>query len=335
MHTISSVLAKALIDPDAISQLGIPESQLAFLNSNSVQSGEPQQIPLTDLNEILSFIQQRLGSEDIGLLAYGKAHPGNLGVLGYAIMSSSTVHNALKCIAEFYTVVGTGYCIYLEDHPSAVRFVGVSADDSWPALPRVFIDAIASITLGLLHWLVPNSRLMPILAEFTYPTPKDKRQLEAMFGPNLAFSSTFNALSFRTCDTELAIATYDPSLQKIHHDYLTLKKSELADDCIIERVRSAVLQHLHQSKPLFIEAISCSMCLSQHQLKRSLEMAGARFQMLVDEARSQYSHHLLTNTALSFKQISYSVGFKSQSGFNKACDRWFGMSPGHYRISRC
>lgn len=33
MHTISSVLAKALIDPDSISQLGIPESQLAFLNS--------------------------------------------------------------------------------------------------------------------------------------------------------------------------------------------------------------------------------------------------------------------------------------------------------------
>lgn len=334
MHTISSVLAKALIDPGAVSQLGIPESQLAFLNSNSVQSEELQQIPLTHLNELLSLIQQRLGSEDIGLLAYGKAHPGNLGVLGYAIMSSSTVHNALKCIAEFYPVVGTGYCIYLEDHPAAVRFVGVSADDSWPALPRVFIDAIASITLGLLHWLTPASRFMPILAEFTYPIPKDTRQLKAMFGPNLVFSAAVNALTFSRRDTALTIATSDASLQHIHHEYLTRKKRDLTSNGIIERVKSIVLQHLHQSKPLVIEEISRSMYLSASQLTRSLEIAGERFQMLVDEVRLQYSHHLLTNTALSFKQVSYSVGFKSQSALNKACYRWFGMSPGRYRLSR-
>lgn len=334
MHTISAVLAKALIDPVAVTQMGIATSQFAFLDSHSVKSDAPQQVPLSELNKLLSLVQHRCGSEDIGLLAYEKAHPGNLGVLGYAIMSSATVYDALRCIAEFYPVVGTGYCIYVEDHPTTVRFVGVSADDSLPALPRVFIDAIASITLGLLHWLTPTARFRPVMAEFIYPAPQDTRELERMFGPHLAFSSAVNALTFRRCDTELAIATHDASLQKLHHEYLTRKKSELTGDGVIERVKSAILQHLHQSKPLIIEAISCSMCLSSHQLTRALEMAGARFQILVDEARLQYSHHLLTNTALSFKQVSYSVGFKSQSALNKACDRWFGMSPGSYRFSR-
>jgi AraC-like DNA-binding protein len=174
---------------------------------------------------------------------------------------------------------------------------------------------------------------MPVLAEFTYPRPNDTRQLEAMFGPNLAFCSAVNALTFRRCDTELPIATSNASLQRIHNDYLERKRSEVTCTGVIERVKSVVLQHLHQTKPLTIDVISRSMGHSASQLTRSLEMAGERFQMLVDLARLQYSHHLLINTVLPLKQVSYNVGFKSQSALNKACERWFGMSPGRYRLS--
>lgn len=301
--------------------------------SNPALSSGAQQIPLKELNELLSQLQRRTGSEDIGLLAYRKAHPGNLGVLGYAIMSSPTIHSALKSIKDFYPLLGTGFCMFLEEHPTTVRFVGVSADASSPMLPRVFIDAIASITLGLLHWLTPTIRFMPVLSEFTYPSPKDTRLLEEMFGPKLVFGSAVNALTFRRCDTDLPVATSDASLQKIHNDFLELKKSEATCNSVIERVKSVVLQHLHQAKPLTVDVISRSMGLSTFQLTRSLEAVGASFQMLVDSARLQYSHHLLINTALPLKQVSYTVGFRSQSALNKACERWFGMSPGRYRLS--
>ncbi len=333
MQTISAVFAKALIEAVGFSKIGVTETRINTPASHLALSNEAHQIPLKELNDFLFELQRRIGSEDVGLLAYKKAHPGNLGVLGYAIMSSPTIHSALKSIKEFYPLVGTGFCMFLEEQPTEVRFVGVSADISSPMLPRVFIDAIASITLGLLHWLTPTVRFMPVKAEFTYSRPRDTRLLEEMFGTGLEFDSAVNALTFRRCDTDLPVATFDASLQKIHNDHLERKKREVTCDCVIERVKSVVLQHLHQTKPLTVDVISRSMGLSTFQLTRLLETVGARFQMLVDSARLQHSHHLLINTSLPLKQVSYSLGFRSQSALNKACERWFGMSPGRYRVS--
>jgi AraC-like DNA-binding protein len=154
-----------------------------------------------------------------------------------------------------------------------------------------------------------------------------------LFGSNLIFSAPVNALTFRRRDGELPVATFDASLQKIHNDYLKRQRNELASDGVTTRVKRTVLQHLHQGKPLIVEEVARSMNLSAHQLTRSLDVEGGGFQKLVDSVRLQHSHHLLLNTGLSLKKISYELGFKSQSALNKACERWFGMSPGRYRLS--
>lgn len=333
MHSISAVLAQALISGIGLAHLDPTPSQPTFAGAIANLSGGAQQIPLDELNEFFLQVQRRSGGEDIGLLAYQKAHPGNLGVLGFAIMSNATIHSALQCIIDFYPTVGTGFCLYIEEQRAQLRFVGTSADASGPPLPRVFIDAIASITMGLLHWLTPTVRIMPTLAEFTYPAPQDTRQLQQMFGPNLVFSSTVNALTFMRCDTDLPLPTFDATLQQMHHEYLKRKTRELATDSISMRVKRVVLQHLHQTRPVTVDEVARALNLSTHQLTRALEMSGASFQKLLDQARCQQTHHLLVNTAQPLKHISYSVGFKSQSALNKACERWFGMAPGRYRLS--
>lgn len=334
MHSISAVLAQALVSGVGLAYLDFTPSRPAFAGAIANLSDGAEKIPLDQLNEFFLQVQRRSGGEDIGLLAYQKAHPGNLGVLGFAIMSSSTIHSALQCIIDFYPTIGTGFCLYLEEQRAQLRFVGTSADASGPPLPRVFIDAIASITLGLLHWLTPTVRIMPTLAEFTYPCPEDTRPLQQMFGPNLVFSSAVNALTFLRCDTDQPIPTFDAALQQMHLEYLKRKTRELATDSVSTRVKRIVLQHLHQTKPLTVDEVARALNLSTHQLTRALEMSGDCFQKLLDQTRRQQTHHLLVNTEQPLKQISYSVGFKSQSALNKACERWFGMSPGRYRFAK-
>jgi AraC-like DNA-binding protein len=223
--------------------------------------------------------------------------------------------------------------MFLDSTATTLRMAGLSASPQ-NALPRVFVDAVVSITLGLLHWLAPSVRITPVRAEFTYEQPRNTRRLEQLFGTDLRFSCPVTALTFRRADTDQAVATFDPSLQQIHDQYLKRCQDEQNSDSVTARTTGAILQHLNQARPLGMEDIARTLGLSTHQLIRSLDKDGQRFQKLVDIVRKQHSHHLLMNTSLSLKQISYSVGFKNPSAFNKACERWFGMSPGTYRLGR-
>jgi AraC-like DNA-binding protein len=331
MQSISSAFALALIE--AMGSALTPIDPLAVTLTQTTAPLTPERIPLHELSRLIEDVQVRSGNEDLGLLAYEKAHPAHLGALGYAAMSSATLSEAMARMVEHHTMIGTGFCMFMDSTASTLRMVGLSATPQ-NALPRVFVDAVASITLGLLHWLAPSLRITPVRAEFMYAKPRSTRRLEQLFGTDLRFSCPVNALTFQRADAEHAVATFDPALQQIHDQYLKRCQDEQNSDSITARTTGAILQHLNQARPLGMEDIAKTLGLSNHQLTRSLDKDGQRFQKLVDMVKKQHSHHLLMNTSLSLKQISYSVGFKNPSAFNKACERWFGMSPGTYRLGK-
>jgi AraC-like DNA-binding protein len=330
MQSISPAFALALIE--AISGADKTIEPLAVTLAKMAASFTPARIPLHELSQLIEQTQKRSGDDDLGLRAYEKAHPGHLGALGYATMSSATLGEAMARMVEHQTMIGTGFCMFLDSTATTLRMAGLSVNSQNP-LPRAFVDAVASITLGLLHWLAPSVRMTPVRAEFTYERPRDTRRLEQLFGTDLWFSCPVNALTFRRADADRAVATFDPSLQQIHDQYLKRCQAE-QNSSVTARTTGAILQHLNQTRPLGMEDIAKTLGLSTHQLIRSLDKDGQRFQKLVDIVKQQHSHHLLMNTSLSLKQISYSVGFKNPSAFNKACERWFGVTPGTYRRNR-
>lgn len=331
MLTISSPFALACIE--AITPADKDISGPPFVAAKEKSPGASQNIPLSVLNQMLMLAQQRNNDEDIGLLAYQKAHPGNLGVLGYAIMSSATVLDALRHIVEHHSTVGVGFCMFLDEQPSRVRIVGTAAGPLDCALPRVFIDAVTSITLGLLHWLVPAARIVPMSAEFTYAKPEKTHHLEALFGRHITFSATANSLTFQRSDCELRLSTFNPSLQSIHTNQLRMQQREIENGDTTAYIRRIILQHVHQGKPLTMDHVLERTSLTRRQLTNALKKEGTRFQNLLDEVKRQRSCQLLIHSSIALKQIAYTAGFKNQSAFNKACVRWFGMSPGNYRSS--
>ena len=331
MQSISTAFALALVE--AIDPHEKTSNPLTLAFENAAACCADNHMPMGELLRFIECARVRSGNEDLGLQAYQKAHPGHLGVLGYAIMSSATLGEAMTRMVEYHSMIGTGFCMFLENSASTLRMAGLPTSTKDMALPRAFVDAVAAITLGLLHWLCPSARIMPLKAEFTYEKPQDTRQLEDLFGPDLSFSCAVNALTFQRADTDHRVATFDPSLQKIHDQYLKRHQQELDTESIASRIKRAVMQHLSQARPLGMADIAQTLGVSSHQLVNALEKDQQRFQKLVDIVRQQHSHHLLMNTTLSLKQISYSVGFKHPSAFNKACERWFGMSPGIYRMN--
>jgi AraC-like DNA-binding protein len=291
----------------------------------------PDFIPLATLDGVFAQACALSGDPGIGLRAFDHAHPANLGPLGYAVMSSPTLKSVLVSLAEHHQMVGTGFCLFVEERQEGVRLVGVQTSTGQYALARVFIDAVAAITLGLLNWLVPGRTIRPLRAELSYPQPADRSAAERVFGADIHYGAAQNALLFSHADAALAVASHDPMLHAVHSEYLARWQRQVGGERLSLKVRAVISEQLSQGRPVTLAAIAEALVLSPHRLSRGLEGEGHSFLRLLDEIRLRDSHHLLRNSELSLKQIAYQVGFRHQSAFNKACERWFGMGPGRYR----
>lgn len=328
MPTISFHFAEALFNALGVSSDQTIKGQLSRTLKGMAYDSSAR-IPLRVLEQL--FALYSFDKKDIGLSAYEKAHPGNLGVLGYAVMSSPTIDRALQTIVDHHDLIGSGFCMSLERAPATVRIAGNTDSQMDFALPRAFVDAVASITLGLLHWLAPNGRIMPLRAEFTYEKPDDTRELERVFGQHLEFSMPANALTFDRHACLVPLATANEELQRLHSGLLK-KHLPLSAQTVHSRAREVIAQRLGRDS-LRLADISAALNLSAHQLTRMLENEGQTFQQVLTEVRRQRAQALLMDRTLPLKQVSFSLGFKNQSAFNKACERWFEMPPGLYRAA--
>lgn len=330
MHTLSRTFARAIVA--ALGDADPAVGELCRRQAEPLLAGSgPAFITLRSLNGLFEQAIALSGDPGIGLRAFEHAHPANLGPLGYALMSSPTIGSVLTGVAEHHHLIGTGFCLFVEEHAEGVCLVGVQAGTEQKPLSRVFIDAVAAITLGLLCWLVPGHTIRPLRAEVTYPRPVDSRAVERLYGDVVHYGATRNALLFSHADVALAVATHDPALHAVHSQYLAQSQPQVNGDAVSLRVRQVISAGFAQGQALTLTLVAESLALTPHQLSRALEVEGHNFLRLLDEVRLRDSHHLLRNSTLSFKQIAYQVGFRHQSAFNKACERWFGMGPGRYR----
>ncbi len=330
MPTVSRAFASALITALGGSQPAVRDLCQRLAEPLLAASG-PDFIPLATLDGVFAQACLLSGDPGIGLRAFDYAHPANLGPLGYAVMSSPTLKSVLVSLAEHHQLVGTGFCLFVEDRAEGVRLVGVQTSPGQHALARVFIDAVAAITLGLLNWLVPGRTIRPLRAELSYAQPADDRVAERVYGADIRYGAAQNALLFSHADAALAVASHDPLLHAVHSEYLARWQRQVGGDRLSLKVRSVISEQLAQGRAVTLAAVAEALVLSPHRLSRGLEGEGHSFQRLLDEVRLRDSHHLLRNSELSLKQIAYQVGFRHQSAFNKACERWFGMGPGRYR----
>jgi len=330
MPTVSRAFASALITALGGSQPALRDL-CQRLGAPLLSASGPAFIPLAAVEAVFEQASVLSGDPAIGLRAFEHAHPANLGPLGYALMSSPTLKSVLVSMAEHHHLVGTGFCLFVEERVEGVRLVGVQTGTGQRPLSRLFIDAVAAITLGLLCWLVPGRVIRPLRAELSYPCPADSQGAERVYGADIRYGAVQNALLFSHADAALAVASHDPALHAVHSEYLARWQRQVGGDRLSLKVRGVLSEQLSLGRPVTLASVAEALGLSPQRLSRGLEGEGHGFLRLLDEVRLRDSHQLLRNSDLSFKQIAYRVGFRHQSAFNKACERWFGVGPGRYR----
>ncbi|MFJ2684935.1 MULTISPECIES: AraC family transcriptional regulator [unclassified Pseudomonas] len=330
MHRMTSasfqVLADVLTDGGAN-----VDALLKQFDSGEEVFANPKGVGMELVYKVMAEAAKRTDNPDIGLLAYTRAHPANLEVLGYAVMSCATLGTALQRLVDYHSLICNGFYMCLDHKPRALKLIGFDISIEPSLTPRPFIDAGAAQTLGLVHWLLPKHKPHPLAATFTYPEPADTSRLERLLGSNLMFGAAYNSLTFSKDDCSIALPTADPALDVLHVEYARARLNVLLNGSMTARVRRVLSERLAQGVPSDLDKIAQVVGVSARSLQRRLSNEDMHFSALQDEARLMLAHNFLRNSARSVKYIGALLGFRDQSSFHKACIRWFGMTPGRYR----
>ncbi|WP_256590842.1 MULTISPECIES: helix-turn-helix transcriptional regulator [unclassified Pseudomonas] len=126
-------------------------------------------------------------------------------------------------------------------------------------------------------------------------------------------------------------------LAKLHDSYANAQLDLLNDSTMVCRIRALITERLSQEQRQYqcdMESIAAALNISKRTLQRALEKAGTQFTDILNYVRQQLADFYLRHSHFNMQHVTFLLGFHDHSSFHKACLRWFGMTPGQYRVSQ-
>lgn len=281
---------------------------------------------LMDLAELES------GNPNLGLKAGAYFHPGSFQLVGYVMMSSPNLKEALKQLVRFCPLLGNGVTLMLSPEPgNRLRLVCQEHIEKGRARGRAFEDAGAAALLGFCRWLTGSRPPRPLELEFVHGDPEDLTEYQQLFGCSLRFGVQHNSILFDQQELLRPLSTANEALALLHSRFAESRLEQLGGISLAGRVRGLLTERLGKDG-CDMESIAPVLCMSKRTLQRGLEKEGLQFKDILSDVRRQVADYYLCRSSCSLSQVAEYLGFRDQSSFHKACLRWFGRSPGRYRM---
>lgn len=275
---------------------------------------------------------QASADPDIGLKAYGNFHPGSFQIVGYTMMSSLNLKRAIERLVRFSPLIGTGFSLFFTAEQQNYRLVALDHQQAGSVKPRQYVDAALASLMGFCRWLAGGNSPQPLQVQFSYPEPADTSEHRRLFGCNLEFDAPYDSILFDGQEVLRPLSMANEALAVLHDSFAEAQLDLLFGFSIVSRIRALISERLSQGQGQYdMESIAAALNISKRTLQRSLEKEGTQFKDVQNAVRRQLADHYLRHSHFNMKHVAYLLGFHDHSSFNKACSRWFGMTPGQYR----
>lgn len=282
--------------------------------------------------KVIANIVAALGDRPgLGLQAAAEYPVTAFGVWGFAILTSSTLGEAIEVAVRFVRL-SYAFCSFeLRRHGDDLSIV-IDAR-AVPAPVRRFVlerdaAAIPNLYREILGTVPPPSRISLAL-----PNPGPAVGLyEEMFGALPEFGEA--ETSFTICADQLNV----PLPQASAH---TAKLAEQQCRILLEQReartgRAGLVRDLllaDPARPPSLAQVADRLSCSTRTLRRQLEDEGTSFRKLLDEVRQHLGTELL-QSGMTVEQVSNRLGYTDVSNFSHAFHRWTGDSPRSYLARR-
>jgi AraC-like DNA-binding protein len=250
------------------------------------------------------------------------------GLIGYAMLHSATLRDALNRLVRYGRIMGDHNRLEVDDAASGVTITF----EGHPVL-----EAIHDLTELDVAWIV--SAIREITAReitlrevrFPYPEPEHAQELRAFFRCSIQFVAPHVSIVLKRDDLDLPVAASDPTLAG-YLDQLAdnAVKALGEDDSTTGRLRQVLWSRLSDGAPTLATA-AAAMAVSPRTLQRRLRDEGVTFASALSKLRHDLAVRLLEDKTLAMYEVGFLLGYAEPTAFHRAFRRWRGMSPRRFR----
>lgn len=285
-------------------------------------------IPSRVLDEVFTRAAARIPDPAFGLRAARCWHPSNLGVLGHAWLACSTLRAGLRVLKRYGRILGEKASLKVMDTREGLR-IAYDHRRRDPMLRLIGSDVVLSLLLDMCR-MNHGASLRPLEVRFSRAKPADTEPYRHFFGCPVHFGTGEDSflLSSRVADEPLPTA--NRRLADALDDMLATELAMRDRDNIPARCKHTLVDQL-ASGEVSEGQMARQLNMSRRTLQRKLAESNTTYQKLVDDTRRDLALRFLEDPRKSITDVTFLLGFSSQSAFTRAFRRWTGMSPTRFR----
>ncbi len=343
-------------DPYGLSKASIPISYAHLLLEIMVDKGfsaleilKKSKIPLTLLDQLDARItpmqwsklawESLLLSKDSGLgYEYGlKLRLTAHGPMGYALMSSPNLRQAIEVSTQFFNMRLKDYRIaLLDDHEFSIIEIKethpVVSNQAAQAetLRRFFYECLMFGVIQAGQFLREHD-LADIELWVDWSEPSYHKAYQHLL-PTIHFNQPTNQIRYKKQLLDLPIKMADPfafkqALAQCEAEQLRFSE-QIKDICLTVKAELNLKPQL--GYPTFDE-IADRLNMSSRTLRRHLNQVGSSYVQLLEEAQQKEAENLLLNSDMEIQEIALYLGYIQPTNFTRAFKKWTGMTPIQFR----
>jgi AraC-like DNA-binding protein len=267
------------------------------------------------------------GRQDIGLRLGLRQGLSSLGPVGTVMRHSATLGEALSDFVRFQIGNSTGAASYLQRTERDVAFGYYVYTIGGRASPQLHDFVIAAGTRLIAELTHRQVRIQEILT--MRPVPASRKPYIELGDAPIRFGQSQTCIYLLAGAMEFRLPEAHPARRMAALSDIRRRINE-APFGLVMRVRHTV-GPLLASGTCALSDTARELDLHPRTLQRGLRDEGTSFEAIRDSVRFAAARDLLGLTPLSVLEVALSLGFKTQSAFIRAFQRWSGTSPARWR----
>ncbi len=264
----------------------------------------------------------------IGLRAGRELRFSHLGILGYAIISSSTFGKGIELGMRYLRLAGPVLrkTFFMKDDFAC--FQGFDPLSLGPLLPfstEFWFSSMHALMGEMLGRRLPSREI-----RLPYPAPSHRQAYEELFQCPVAFDTGVIEWYIDAALLRQPLPNANPLTAKLcARSCESLVVSQEDPHNRVHQIRSMLLETPGRFPTIETIAERCHM--SSRTLRRKLKGLGTSYQQILDDTRERLALEYLENTRMTIAEIAERVGFTETANFSQAFKRWTGRSPSNLR----
>ncbi|KRF03774.1 transcriptional regulator [Paenibacillus sp. Soil766] len=297
---------------------------------------------------LLQDVEVRISGEELERLTIAAAHYtqdthfglhqgqimefADMGILGYVMMHSQTVVDALTAYQRYNVLLCSGFNLDWDVEGDDVRISMFLQHPGQGQMSRHCIEDMASSLFRLIGRL-SNRAIQLREVAFRHEATADLTPYQAIFGriPNFAANSHY--LRFSKDVLHYPILYSDAKLLSIFENIAQETRQELTQS---SRFTDRVVQWIHSCMPSFFPSLQQTadfLQMSSRTLQHKLKEENTTYNDLSIQVRKELAMGYLRKWEFSVGDIAYVLHFSEPSAFLNAFKKWTGLTPGQYRAT--